>query len=179
MAVRCRWRSILLDVMLPNMDGIELVRQLGQLLDLQQTPVVFLTGHLQPERSIATEVAMPIARQFGEEVLQALVIGQQHTGGPGLVLGAGRLERFDAATAERRLLPGRDAGDAEAVQLNIHYSGEDTDPGPPIVLAHRKARGLLAVQPPFAAGDQQRARPPAGGGLDRSLPRTSARCRHR
>ena len=42
---------ILLDVMLPNMDGIELVRQLGQLLDLQQTPVVFLTGHLQPERS--------------------------------------------------------------------------------------------------------------------------------
>ena len=42
---------ILLDVMLPNMDGLELVRQLGQLLDLQQTPVVFLTGHLQPERS--------------------------------------------------------------------------------------------------------------------------------
>ena len=42
---------ILRDVMLSNMDGIELVRQLGQLLDLQQTPVVFLTGHLQPERS--------------------------------------------------------------------------------------------------------------------------------
>ena len=41
---------ILLDVMLPQMDGIELVRQLADLVDLQQTPVVFLTGHLQPER---------------------------------------------------------------------------------------------------------------------------------
>nr|WP_174861997.1 response regulator [Stutzerimonas stutzeri] len=41
---------ILLDVMLPQMDGIELVRQLGDLVDLQQIPVVFLTGHLQPER---------------------------------------------------------------------------------------------------------------------------------
>jgi len=36
--------------MLPQMDGIELVRQLGDLVDLQQIPVVFLTGHLQPER---------------------------------------------------------------------------------------------------------------------------------
>nr|WP_267962013.1 response regulator [Stutzerimonas stutzeri] len=41
---------IMLDVMLPQMDGIELVRQLGDLVDLQQIPVVFLTGHLQPER---------------------------------------------------------------------------------------------------------------------------------
>ena len=39
---RCRgWRR----------EDAQLVRQLGQLLDLQQTPVVFLTGHLQPERS--------------------------------------------------------------------------------------------------------------------------------
>lgn len=38
---------ILLDVMLPQMGGMELLRQLSQLVDLQQTPVVLLTG--QPE----------------------------------------------------------------------------------------------------------------------------------
>ena len=42
--------AIVLDIGLPQMDGIELVRQLGDLVDLQQIPVVFLTGHLQPER---------------------------------------------------------------------------------------------------------------------------------
>ncbi len=41
---------ILLDVMLPQMDGIELLRQLAGLVDLQQTPVVLLTGHLERER---------------------------------------------------------------------------------------------------------------------------------
>lgn len=40
---------ILMDVMLPQMDGIELLRQLGALVDLQKTPVVLLTGHLEPE----------------------------------------------------------------------------------------------------------------------------------
>nr|MBF0683821.1 response regulator [Pseudomonas sp.] len=43
---------ILLDVMLPNIDGIELLRQLGKLIDLEQTPVVLLTGHLDPERRL-------------------------------------------------------------------------------------------------------------------------------
>ncbi|MFV0456491.1 MAG: response regulator [Pseudomonas sp.] len=41
---------ILLDVMLPQMDGIELLRQLAGLVDLRQTPVVLLTGHLERER---------------------------------------------------------------------------------------------------------------------------------
>ncbi|WP_313433414.1 response regulator [Stutzerimonas nitrititolerans] len=41
---------ILLDVMLPQMDGIELLCQLAGLVDLQQTPVVLLTGHLERER---------------------------------------------------------------------------------------------------------------------------------
>src|SRR5690606_14083925 len=40
---------ILMDVMLPQMDGIELLRQLGALVDLHKTPVVLLTGHLEPE----------------------------------------------------------------------------------------------------------------------------------
>lgn len=43
---------ILLDVMLPNIDGIELLRQLGKLIDVEQTPVVLLTGHLEPERRL-------------------------------------------------------------------------------------------------------------------------------
>jgi two-component system OmpR family response regulator len=38
---------ILLDVVLPQMGGMELLRQLSQLIDLQQTPVVLLTG--QPD----------------------------------------------------------------------------------------------------------------------------------
>jgi len=38
---------ILLDVMLPQISGIELLRQLASLIDLQQTPVVLLTG--QPD----------------------------------------------------------------------------------------------------------------------------------
>ena len=41
---------ILLDLMLPNIDGIELLRQLGTLIDLQQTPVVLLTGRRESER---------------------------------------------------------------------------------------------------------------------------------
>ncbi len=35
---------ILLDLELPQMDGIELLQQLSQLIDLQCTPVVLLTG---------------------------------------------------------------------------------------------------------------------------------------
>lgn len=35
---------ILLDVMLPQMSGLELLRQLSSSVDLQQTPVVLLTG---------------------------------------------------------------------------------------------------------------------------------------
>lgn len=46
---------ILLDVMLPQMDGIELLRQLDALVDLQQTPVVLLTGHLEPARRAELE----------------------------------------------------------------------------------------------------------------------------
>lgn len=38
---------ILMDVSLPEMDGIELLRQLASLIDLQQTPVVLLTGQAQ------------------------------------------------------------------------------------------------------------------------------------
>ncbi|MBA1272944.1 response regulator [Stutzerimonas azotifigens] len=41
---------ILLDMMLPEMDGMELLRQLGQRIDLTQVPVVFLTGTVEPER---------------------------------------------------------------------------------------------------------------------------------
>ncbi len=49
---------ILLDVMLPQMDGIELVRQLAHVVDLSRIPVVLLTGHLQPER-------LDLLRQLG------------------------------------------------------------------------------------------------------------------
>jgi len=38
---------ILLDLMLPHMSGMDLLRQLEGLVDLQQTPVVLLTG--QPD----------------------------------------------------------------------------------------------------------------------------------
>jgi len=40
---------ILLDVMLPQMDGVELLRQLAERIDLSDVPVVFLTGNLQFE----------------------------------------------------------------------------------------------------------------------------------
>jgi len=43
-APRFRPDMILLDVTLPHMGGIELLRQLAPLIDLQQTPVVLLTG---------------------------------------------------------------------------------------------------------------------------------------
>lgn len=39
---------ILLDLELPQMDGIELLHQLSRLVDLQRTPVVLLTGHNEP-----------------------------------------------------------------------------------------------------------------------------------
>lgn len=39
---------ILLDVMLPEMDGIEFLRQLAQRVDLQQIAVVLLTGQQEP-----------------------------------------------------------------------------------------------------------------------------------
>ncbi len=41
---------VLLDMMLPEMDGVELLRQLGQRVDLTQVPVVFLTGTVDQER---------------------------------------------------------------------------------------------------------------------------------
>lgn len=41
---------ILLDAMLPEMDGAEVLRQLHGRLDLAQVPVVFLTGDITPER---------------------------------------------------------------------------------------------------------------------------------
>lgn len=39
---------ILLDVMLPQMSGLELLRQLSLLVDIHQTPVVLLTGQQEP-----------------------------------------------------------------------------------------------------------------------------------
>nr|WP_272887417.1 response regulator [Stutzerimonas stutzeri] len=39
---------ILLDVMLPQMSGLELLRQLALQIDLPQTPVVLLTGQQEP-----------------------------------------------------------------------------------------------------------------------------------
>ena len=39
---------ILLDVMLPQMSGLELLRQLALQIDLHQTPVVLLTGQQEP-----------------------------------------------------------------------------------------------------------------------------------
>lgn len=39
---------ILLDVMLPQMDGMELLRQLAQRVDLRQIAVVLLTGQKEP-----------------------------------------------------------------------------------------------------------------------------------
>ncbi|MBB3103507.1 response regulator [Azomonas macrocytogenes] len=41
---------ILLDVMLPEMDGVETLRKLGTRVNLREVPVVFLTGYLAPER---------------------------------------------------------------------------------------------------------------------------------
>ncbi len=42
---------ILLDVMLPQMGGLELLRQLSSLIDLQRTPVVLLTGQQEEPAS--------------------------------------------------------------------------------------------------------------------------------
>ncbi|MGK9066336.1 response regulator [Stutzerimonas chloritidismutans] len=39
---------ILMDMLLPQMDGLELLRQMSTLIDLQQIPVVLLTGQNQP-----------------------------------------------------------------------------------------------------------------------------------
>lgn len=39
---------ILLDLELPQMDGLELLQQLAQLIDLQRIPVVLLTGRKEP-----------------------------------------------------------------------------------------------------------------------------------
>jgi CheY-like chemotaxis protein len=39
---------ILLDVMLPQMNGLELLRQLSQQIDLQEMSVVLLTGQQEP-----------------------------------------------------------------------------------------------------------------------------------
>lgn len=44
---------ILLDAMLPGMDGVELLRRLRKRLDLRRVPVVFLTGYVEPERERA------------------------------------------------------------------------------------------------------------------------------
>lgn len=40
---------ILLDLELPQMDGLELLQELSQLIDLQRVPVVLLSGHKEPE----------------------------------------------------------------------------------------------------------------------------------
>ena len=39
---------ILLDVMMPGMDGLETLRRLRQLANLDTTPVVFMTAKVQP-----------------------------------------------------------------------------------------------------------------------------------
>lgn len=44
---------ILLDVMLPQMSGLELLRQLSSSIDLQHTPVVLLTGQQEEPASPA------------------------------------------------------------------------------------------------------------------------------
>jgi len=44
---------ILLDVMLPQMGGLELLRQLSSLIDLQHIPVVLLTGQQEEPASPA------------------------------------------------------------------------------------------------------------------------------
>jgi len=44
---------ILLDVMLPQMGGLELLRQLSSLVDLQHIPVVLLTGQQEEPASPA------------------------------------------------------------------------------------------------------------------------------
>lgn len=41
---------LLLDVMLPEVDGVALLRQLATLADLDEVAVVLLTGHLDPSR---------------------------------------------------------------------------------------------------------------------------------
>jgi len=45
---QCDPDMILLDLELPQMDGIELLHQLSRLVDLQHTPVVLLTGQNEP-----------------------------------------------------------------------------------------------------------------------------------
>ncbi len=44
---------ILLDVMLPQMGGLELLRQLSSLIDLQHIPIVLLTGQQEEPASPA------------------------------------------------------------------------------------------------------------------------------
>jgi two-component system OmpR family response regulator len=39
---------ILLDVMMPDMDGPQTLTQISQLIDIEQVPVVFMTAKVQP-----------------------------------------------------------------------------------------------------------------------------------
>lgn len=57
---------------------------------------------------IAAEMPRPITLQFGDEIRQPPVAGDQHVAGPGIALGRGPLHRSGLILAERQLLTGLD-----------------------------------------------------------------------
>ena len=105
---------------------------------------------------IATDVAGPIAAQFGNEVFQALVVGQQYAVGPRLAGDLSGLRRANEIAAEGGLLSRGDCLRlAEAGRLYFNRPGKDVELGQPLVLPDRKASVLVCSQMAFSRTQQQ------------------------
>jgi PAS domain S-box-containing protein len=82
---RVRPSLILLDLMLPGMDGIEIVRKLRQEPKWADLPVVLLTGDVQgahPDDLKALNVAETLAKPVDFDALRAVITRHVHTGSP-------------------------------------------------------------------------------------------------
>ncbi len=67
---------ILLDVMMPGLDGYEVYRRLREIPDLAETPVFFLSARAKDEdraRGMATGVVEYVTKPFDPSALVALV----------------------------------------------------------------------------------------------------------
>ncbi len=62
--------AILLDVMMPGMDGPETLRRLREDAALRETPVLFLTAKAQPDRAAARTVLGRVAQQVLQHLFQ-------------------------------------------------------------------------------------------------------------
>lgn len=66
---------LLLDVMLEHMDGLDLLRELSTRRDLQQVPVVLLSGYIEPER--LAQFALLGVRQALKKPFDPLLLASQ------------------------------------------------------------------------------------------------------